>query len=447
MSESSISAWQGPRVWRIDDVLARFVSAAFWNAASVGLGRLFNSLALLVASRRLGPDGYGALGVTQQTVAMLGVFAGFGLGLTATHLVARYRRTDAERAGEVIGGLMGMALLGGSLAAFVALAGGPLIAGRLLSSAELGPALQAASGLLILNAVQGVQQGCFAGLESVRALSVVQAAGGLLLVGGMYVGASWGGVCGCVIAQLLCLTMQVLLGHFVLRRIAAKKLIRIAPPHCRWSNLEFSSFGLPAALSAMMVVPVDWIAAVMLVNRPGGYVQMGLYAASWQWISPLLLAPMVVGQSILPIYGERYAAGDRAAPLRLLAAAMLMNAAIVLPATLAGAAFSSTLLSISGPEFVAGEAALKLLFVAAALYALEVPAGLFLAAQGWIWPAFAANLAWAVCLLAGVSHFVPQGAQGVALARLLSYLAHGVWLAVLVWRLQRSLNRHVQPAR
>ncbi len=429
------------RSGRIDDVLARFLTGVFWNAASVGLGRLFNAVALLVVSRQLGPDGYGALGVVQQTVAMLGVFAGFGLGLTAAHLVAQYRRTDPDRAGEVIGGLMSMALTGGTLAALATIVGGPLIAARCLSSVELGSVLQISSGLVILHAVQGVQQGAFAGLENVRALSAVQALGGVSLVALMSAGAHWGGIHGCVIAQLLSSLFQAGLGQIVLRRVAAEQFVRLAPPHFRWSTLEFSSFGLPAALSTMMVIPVDWMAAAMLVNRPGGYVEMGLYAASWQWVSPLLLVPKVAGQSILPIYGERRAAGDRAAPLRLLAAAMLMNAAIALPAALAGAALSSTLLSISGPEYLAGDAALKLLFVAAAVNAVEVPVGLFLAAQGWIWPAFAANLGWAVCMLVGVGLFVEHGAEGVAWARLLSYAAYGLGLAILVWRLQRSLQQ------
>ena len=39
----------------------------------------------------------------QSTVGMFGVFAGFGLGLTATKHVAEFRQSDPERDGLIIG--------------------------------------------------------------------------------------------------------------------------------------------------------------------------------------------------------------------------------------------------------------------------------------------------------------------------------------------------------
>jgi O-antigen/teichoic acid export membrane protein len=51
----------------------------------------------------LGKTGYGELGMIQTTVGMFGVFAGFGLGVTATKHVAEFRRSDPARAGRIIG--------------------------------------------------------------------------------------------------------------------------------------------------------------------------------------------------------------------------------------------------------------------------------------------------------------------------------------------------------
>ena len=47
----------------------------------------------------------------QSTVGMFGVFAGFGLGLTATKHVAEFRQSDPDRAGRIIG-LSGLFAIG-----------------------------------------------------------------------------------------------------------------------------------------------------------------------------------------------------------------------------------------------------------------------------------------------------------------------------------------------
>lgn len=436
-----IRVWNRPR--GLDDVLARFLRCAFWNAASVGLSRLLNVLAMLTTASILGPAGYGRLGVIQSTVAMLGAFAGFGLGITATRFVANCRRTDPVRAAEIISGLQGISLVGGFCVAMIAAVGGPWLAADVFSSVELGAVLQLASILVLLNALQGVQQGAFAGLEAVRSAALIQGLGGVLLLIGMPCGAAWGGVQGCVLAQVAALTVQVAAAQIGLHRVAAESSIHLGLPRPTKVLTELLGFGLPAALSAMMVMPVEWMASVMLVNQPGGFAQMGLYSASWQWITPALMIPAVVGQTVLPLLGERQSAGDRAAPGRLLLAAILVNAAAILPLAGLGLIFSSSLLGVSGPGFLQGEAALRLLILAAVAYAVEAPAGLLLAGQGWIWSAFVANLGWAICLLVAVSCLVHYGAAGVAAARVLAYLIHGVWTFALARKLLRTYHHHV----
>ncbi len=441
MTDSATTVAPRPRFGWIDEFLWRFFGSVAWNAASVGLSRILNVLSLLVAVRLLGPARYAELGLIQNTVAMLGVFAGMGLGVTATHRVSQTRRTAPEQAGREIAQLQGIALTGGILAAAFTVLLGPTIAGRVLSSETLGPLLQLAAPLLLGNVFLGVQQGIFVGLERLRAAAMAQTAGGATQLALMSLGAAWDGVRGCLGAQVLAVLLQVVLGQFLLRSVARESSIAVGLPKWTWSYPGFSQFGLPAALSSLLVIPVEWLISVILVNRPHGYLEMGLYSASWQWVSPLLLAPAIVAQTILPIFGERHAAGDRRAPLKILAAAAALNAAVILPLSAAGLLLAPVLLGISGPEYAAALPTLQLLILGACLHALEVPLGSFLMGQGWIWPALFSNLAWAVCLLIGAVLFISGGASGVAAARLVSYACHGVLMLALVWKLQRNLVR------
>ncbi len=51
----------------------------------------------------LGKEEFGKLGIVQSTVGMFQVFAGFGLGLTATKYVAEFRDSDPAKTGRIIG--------------------------------------------------------------------------------------------------------------------------------------------------------------------------------------------------------------------------------------------------------------------------------------------------------------------------------------------------------
>jgi O-antigen/teichoic acid export membrane protein len=94
-----------PMLRRVEasDIGSRFAKGVFWSVAGTVVSRGLMLAATILVARMLRKTAYGELGMIQSTVGMLGTFAGFGLGLTATKHVAEYRRTDPERAGRIIG--------------------------------------------------------------------------------------------------------------------------------------------------------------------------------------------------------------------------------------------------------------------------------------------------------------------------------------------------------
>ena len=60
----------------------------FWTFAGTVISRGLMFVATVAVARILGKTAYGELGMIQSTVGMFSVFAGFGLGLTATKYVA-----------------------------------------------------------------------------------------------------------------------------------------------------------------------------------------------------------------------------------------------------------------------------------------------------------------------------------------------------------------------
>ena len=113
-----------PALERIENsaVGLRLARGIFWSVSGTVISRGLMLVAMVLVARMLGKTAYGEFGMLQSTfLGMFGVFAGFGLGLTATKHVAEYCRSDPERAGRIItlsglfavvtGGLMAVGLL------------------------------------------------------------------------------------------------------------------------------------------------------------------------------------------------------------------------------------------------------------------------------------------------------------------------------------------------
>src|ERR1035438_1477658 len=79
----------------------RFTYGVIWSLAGAVVSRGFLLAASVVCARFLGKEGFGALGMIQSTAGMFGIFAGLGLGLTATKYVSEFRRQDPMRAGRI----------------------------------------------------------------------------------------------------------------------------------------------------------------------------------------------------------------------------------------------------------------------------------------------------------------------------------------------------------
>ena len=80
----------------------RLARGVFWSMAGAVISRGLMLAASVLVARMLGKMGFGELGMIRSTVGMFGIFAGFGLGLTATKHVAEFRSSDPERAGRII---------------------------------------------------------------------------------------------------------------------------------------------------------------------------------------------------------------------------------------------------------------------------------------------------------------------------------------------------------
>lgn len=425
-----------PFIKRIEasDIGSRLATGVFWSMAGAVISRGMILAASILVARILGKEVYGEYGIIRSTVSMFLVFAGFGLGLTATKHVAEFRSSDPARAGRIIAIASLFAMVTGLLVVTGVLIFADVLA-RALNAPHLAGVLRIGAVILFLNALNGAQTGALAGFEAFKTIAFVNLCVGLisfpLLVGGAYLG----GLTGAVWALGINMGINWLLNHIALRKEAKRFNIPFTFKGCTKELPVLWKFSLPATISGIMVNPVVWVCNVILVNKPDGYGQMAIFEAANQWRIAILFIPVMVSQIVLPMLSSLNNADDLAKYKKVLKYNTLISggiaAMIALPVILLG----RRVMASYGEGFAQGYWVLICLVLCSVLIAINNVVGQAIASKGRMWIGLLFNSMWAVVLLV-ISWILIRrdyGALGLALANLIAYVLHTMWVNVFVF--------------
>jgi O-antigen/teichoic acid export membrane protein len=428
-SHPSVPAFLRELVASIEEssVAYRLAHGAFWSLAGTALSRLLALAASMVTARILGKAVYGEFGIVSSTVLTFQAFASLGLAITATRYVAELRATDPVRAGRILGLSRVLSTGAGLLATGLLWVFASWLATRTLGAPQLARPLRIAGIALLFTTMSSAQQGALAGFEAFRWITWLNVWSGLIGVPLAVVGVWLWGLDGAIWATVATAAVQWLLTGVAVRQRAAEDRIAVDLRGFWQEQSILWTFSLPALVQGIMVSPVTWAATAMLVNQPGGYLEMGAYSAANQWYSAVLFLPAALGAAVLPVLSERIGQADQAGARNVLRAAVAMNAIVVAPIVLVGSVASPWIMRMYGPSFAAAWPTLLVVLLTAGVVVVLNPVGNLLAASNRVWLGFWMNAGWAVVLLGTTVVLVRSGALGVALARLIAYGVHAIW--------------------
>ena len=416
----------------------RLARGVFWSMAGAVISRGLMLVATVLVARMLGKTVYGELGMIQSTVGMFGVFAGFGLSLTATKHVAEFCRSDPDRAGRIIG-LSGLfAMVTGGLMALGLFIFAPWLAEHTINAPHLSGVLRIGALILFINALNGAQTGALSGFEAFKTIAYVNLFVGLISFPILVCGAYFGGLAGAVWALTINLGVNWLLNHLALRKEARRYKVPFTLKNCSREMSVLWRFSLPAVLAGSMVGPVNWICSALLVNQPDGYGEMGIFSAANQWYVILLFLPGLLSQVVLPVLSERLGQKETNQSIKTMVLAMKVNALLVLPIVLLASIASPYIMSLYGEGFRSGWPTLVVVLLTTGLVAIQTPVGQIIAASGKMWIGFAMNMGWALIFILGTLLLVDNGSLGLATARAIGYIFHSLWVyAFAIWLIRK----------
>lgn len=387
--------------------------------------------ATVLVARMLGKTVYGELGMIQSTVGMFGVFAGFGLGLTATKHVAEFRLSDPDRAGRIIG-LSGLfAMLTGGLMALGLFIFAPWLAEHTINAPHLAGILRVGAMILFINALNGAQTGALSGFEAFKTIAYVNLFVGLISFPILVCGAYFGGLTGAVWALAINLCFNWLLNHLALRKEARCYRIPFTFRNCSRELPILWNFALPATLSGIMVGPANWACLALLANQPDGYAEMGILTAALVFQGLLLFVSGMLGAPLLSMVSNAGAnISDKLSTVNILST-WILGVVFAIPLL----CFPEIAQLIFGSDYYTHSFQITFSLVVFCTSIMTFKEGLtrIMVANNILWWGFFSNTLWAIILIGSTVFLVRWGAPGLAVSFVIAYTLQTVILFPLYY--------------
>lgn len=408
----------------------RFAKGAFWSIFGAVVSRGLTLLASIFVARLFGKTTFGELGMIQSTVGTVGTFAGLGLGMASTKYVANFRFSDPDKVGRILALSSLISLITASIVSIGLIVGSSQVAMQVLHAPHLSLPLAIGAGLVFFGVINGVQTGALSGFETFQTIAKINLISGLSSFPLILLGAWFWGLNGAVLGMVLSMTVNWGLNNQALRVSCRESKVPYIFKGCWSERLILWEFTLPAALSCFLTTPVIWFSNVLLVSRPDGYAEMGIFSAAQQWQSAILFLPVSLAPMVLSVMANTHGGSNGQGYWKIVKLSFIINFIVAGSAALVVSLLSKIIMQAYGQDFSAGWLILTLLAITAVLIASINVIGQVIASSASMWWGFVLNFLWAVVFIVFSLIWVKSyGAVGLASAYVASYICHLIWTA------------------
>jgi len=413
------------------DLHARLLRNTCWSLAGTFVARALGLFSAIVVARILGKHDFGALGLTQGTISMFGIFAGCGTSLTVTKHIAELHSSQPARAARILGLCNVAAASLGVLMALTLAFLSPWLANRALGSSEMASLLRVGALTLLFDSLNGVQTGALAGFGAFKTLARLNLTIGLLSFPLIISGAFLAGVFGALLAQSITSLLNCLVNYTAVRHQATLAGFSISFCELGHELTVLWSFSLPAMLGSAVSGPAGWALNALLANQPGGYDQLGCYNAALrikqlpESLLTMLAAPL------LPLLTEHFARRDIQAYRKLLAYSVGLSSAIIVPISLLQLAAPNLTLLPYGLTYASQSSLVQWLMLHAIAVAIFYPLNSVLVSMHRMWVSCVINLLFAALNLTLGFFLVPAyGVTGMVASTAISFFVANIPCAI-----------------
>lgn len=390
-----------------------------WAAVGDSVSRGLFLVAFILCSRLMPSYDYGQLSLIRTTILTFVTFAGLGMGMTANRYIAEHLVADKWFVGLLIGGSNFAAAVLGTIVAIGIWGFAPYIGAGWLKDPLIVDYLRWCAPIVLLASILGTQIGVMQGFGAYRQLAAVGSIQGVVAILALPTGAALAGIDGAILGILTYNLVGV-----ILLSVTIRKHLRIHGVVVRLQPLGqlvpiLLKFSLPAALGGLAIAPFKWFAEVQLA-RSGGFDELAVFGAA-MLLTSLLLSLVSTMNAPLITYFTRKAAqpGDDRSHLNLFGtwyAFLLIAIPLLVWPSLGALPFDASYRTDKFQVVMLG----LLTYVGLMLFHAGIVRLMIL--RGNLWLTVSTTLVEGAVLIAGAIALSDQGAVGLVIAYVFSYV-------------------------
>ena len=432
------------KVIKDDQVVDKLLNGSFWVSLSGILSKVVSLVGAILLARIFGVEHYGKWGVLISTIMSFSMFAGAGMGLTATKYIAYYKslKGGQREVGDIISLVLVISVIFGTFFSFILFFSSTYISNNLFNDNTLALPIKLISFSLLFLSINGAVQGIFLGHQSFKTTSLLNIIFGVinypLIVLFAYYEGLKGGAAGYSISVF---AHSLLMLSIVYKEFYYKKKYF----HLGWINLLIKykrillNYSFPAIFGGALVAPVLWLADIIVVNSSGGFEKLGFFQAGNRIKELIIFVPSILSTMIVPILSSLVEKTDLFKDV--VKFNLILNLLISILISIPLIVFSSFIMSLFGKEFVSHNLIIVLMCIASIMITYNSVVGKVIASNGNMWLGFLFNFIWGVILISLTYLLVRVynlGGEGYAMSFLLSYLIHSIIQTVYIKKYRKK---------
>ena len=411
---------------KLSDVNKIILKSSFWILVGTILSKSLLLFSSIIIVKFVDKSIFGQFGIIKSTVNMFTVFAGLGLGLTATKYIAQYKDIDYTKISRIIGLSNFFSILLCLFIAFIFIVFSNSLSLQ-LNAPNLSNSLKISAFILFFSGLNGIQEGILCGFEKFKAIAINSIIAAVISNILQIIGAKYYGLNAIIIGFGLNFFVLYILNLYSIRRIIKGKYTFKIFRKENFNEINLIwKFSIPAVLSGLMVSPVIWLTNNFLVNGANGFQEMADFDIANQWRATVLFIPGALSQVALPMLSSAKNSGNFKT---ILNKNIILNFFIALIVVIILIIMLPVVLNFYGNAYKSAKFPLIIMLITTVLVAVNNIIGNAIAGLDKMWLGFFTNSLWALVLIVFSYYLITireLGSVGLAAAYLISYVSHSI---------------------
>lgn len=418
-----------------NSLINRFIKAIFYGVGGAVGSRFFMLVSGIIISRIIGKDSYGEFSHVNSTVTLFVTFSGMGISSTLTRYIA-INKQDTYKTSIIVGTLSKVVVIFSAIMSIGMYFLSKPISILTTETDTLTNYYRFASIAILFAALSSIEQSILLGFEKFKASSTIEVLRTALYLIVSIVFTLRFGIYGAIISLIITFMTK----YVLMRLVNSKhyKKIGIIPKTDFNNEIKgiIKTFTIPAFLSSIFVLPINWINNSLLAKY-SGFGELAIFAVSLQWMTLITFIPYQLSK-VKPIYSDLYNKKSYDSLFKYSKKISILLSFFVGLIVIIGIAFGKIILSLYGDGYLSGIIPFRIMLLSAFIITIQSQIGPLIESIGKMWIGLTLNLVWSFSILVIFYFLRHYGSLGYSISYLASYFIHTVFSFTCLYYIRKK---------